>query len=125
MSLGHAAIHSVTSKVFPATHTRARLTPRVSCGARTPPPSPRGPPARRQLQPVVRWPNFPTSHHLYPRFLTGSPSLTASPCLAPDPGVVNHWRRVDDSVRSASVTADANATSPLIDPGQTPPRWSK
>src|SRR6266571_555051 len=31
-----------------------RLTPRLSCGARTPTPSRQGPPARRQLQPVVR-----------------------------------------------------------------------
>jgi len=30
-----------------------RLTPRLSCGARTRSPSHRGPPARRQLQPVV------------------------------------------------------------------------
>ncbi len=32
---------------------RIFLTPRLSCGARMPPPSTRGPPARRQLQPVV------------------------------------------------------------------------
>src|SRR2546426_6269323 len=31
------------------------LTLRLSCGARMPPPSTRGPPARRQLQPVVSW----------------------------------------------------------------------
>src|SRR5262245_16491562 len=31
-----------------------RLTPRLSCGARAQPPSRRRPPARRQLQPVVR-----------------------------------------------------------------------
>ncbi len=32
----------------------AHLTPRLSCGARTRSPSRRGPPARRQLEPVVR-----------------------------------------------------------------------
>src|SRR5262249_7678784 len=34
-------------------HRQIPLTPPLSCGPRKPPPSPRGPPARRQLQPVV------------------------------------------------------------------------
>jgi len=62
--------------------------------------------------------------NLYLTLMTGSPSLTASPLLAPDPGVVNRWRRVHECVRSASITRDRKATWPVIDPVQTPLRRS-
>src|SRR5439155_23456571 len=39
---------------------QVHLTLRLSCGARAPQRFCPRPPARRQLQPVVRWPNFPT-----------------------------------------------------------------
>ena len=105
-------------------HPSRHLTPRLSCGARAQPCIRRRPPACRQLQPVVRWPNFLMPLNLYLTLMTGSPSLTASPLLAPDPGVVNRWRRVHECVRSASITRDRKATWPVIDPVQTPLRRS-
>src|SRR5215475_12510870 len=59
MSGSTLAVQAREAAIRPDTATQDRvyreLTPGLSCGARTPPPSPRGPPAARQLQPTVRW----------------------------------------------------------------------
>src|SRR5439155_26069829 len=46
-------IDGMSHRIFLIRAPRVRPTPRLSCGARTPPRIRRGPPARRQLQPVV------------------------------------------------------------------------
>src|SRR5436309_12527051 len=59
--------------------TLSRLTPRISCGARTQPRFRHRPPARRQLQPVV------SQHGVFLHFVyspVGHPSVDAMPQLS-------------------------------------------
>jgi hypothetical protein len=93
------------------------LTPRLSCGARTQPRFRHRPPARRQLQPVVRWPKLSS----FLRSLA-KPAVARSDCPAPSTRSRPRRRDLVRRFEDAHSNAAHDHTCPRSNPAVETPR---